>query len=96
METIKKEYETPKEITEVGIAIRDVLVATSVALKDGFQVGTDLPVILSSAFAGLVTAISGMQNIGEEAKGAPVMSTIGCLLPIAEGIEALIKSRKSE
>ena len=91
MDLVKLEMDVPKEIHEVGIAIRDILIATDNALKDGFQVGQDLPIILSAAFGSLVVAITGMQNIPTEFKELPVKASLALALPIADGIEALIR-----
>lgn len=95
MDVIKREYDFPKEITEVGDAIKSILEATALALKDGWQPGQDLPAILSAAFTGMVVAVGGIQNIPEEFKGQPLMASLGALIPIAQGIDSLIQSKKS-
>jgi len=90
METIKVELNCPKEITEVGLAIKQILDTTAIAIKDGFQPGSDIPIIMSSAFGALVTAIGGIQNLPEEFSYMPVMAALGVLIPVAEGIQSLI------
>lgn len=94
METKKFEFETPKEIAEIGEAIKNIMIATDIALKDGFQAGQDLPVIITACFANLVTAIGGIQNLPEEFRTNPTMSVMGLLIPIAEGVETVIKNHK--
>jgi len=94
METVKMEIESPKEITEVGIALGEMLKAMQIALKDGFQPGTDIPVIITSAIAHLGTAITGVQNIPDEFEVDPVMSVMGPLNPVALGIKEMLKLRK--
>ena len=84
METKKIELEVPKEITEVGEALGSILSAVGVALQDGFQPGTDIPVIITSAIAQLGTAISGAQEIPGEFTEAPVMAIMGALTPVAK------------
>jgi hypothetical protein len=81
---------TPKEVTEVGIALSSILKAVSLSLKDGFQPGQDIPAIVMSAIASLGNAIEGIENLPEEFKSSPVMATMGILAPVSEGVEALI------
>jgi len=95
MQTIETKLSTPKEVTEVGLALKQILEATAVALGDGFQPGNDIPVIMSSAFGSLVNAISGIQEIGAEVKESPLLSILGAIIPVAEGIEALLKVKKA-
>jgi len=94
MDYKKLEIETPKEITEVGEALEGILSATSKALEDGFQVSTDIPAIIVSAIANLSTAISGVQKIPGEVVGDPVMSVMGALVPVSQGIKSLISKVK--
>lgn len=92
METKKLEIEVPKEINEVGECIKAILIASATALKDGFQPGQDIPVILASAFGGLMTAIGDCQKIPEEFTTLPVGASLGILLPVAQGVEEMIKT----
>jgi hypothetical protein len=94
MEFKEIKLQTPKEITEVGECVRAILIATATALKDGWQPGQDIPVILASAFSGLMSAIEGCQNIPEEFSEAPVAATLGAIIPMSEGVEQMIKSLK--
>jgi hypothetical protein len=71
MEYIKKEVEVPKETSELADAIAEVAVATKKALADGFQLGQDVPAIVSSAIQNLLPAIQGFEKLDDEAKGAP-------------------------
>lgn len=94
METKKFEFETPKEIAEIGEAIKNILIATDAALKDGFQAGQDLPAIITVCFANLVSAIGGIQNLPEEFRTNPTMSVMGLLVPISQGVETVIKNHQ--
>jgi hypothetical protein len=94
MEKLKYSVEVPKEIHEVGLALGAILKATGNALKDGFQPGEDIPVIVMAAVANLGAAVSGLDKVGDEFKALPVEATTGLLLPILEGIAALINLKK--
>jgi len=54
MELKKLEVEVSKEAHELGEAIAKLVIATKEALKDGFQVGQDVPAVVMTAFASLV------------------------------------------
>ena len=94
MELKKIEIEVPKEINEVGECLKGIMIAAGNALKDGFQPGQDIPVILASAFAGLMTAIADCQKIPEEFTTLPVAASLGVLLPVSQGIEEMIRNLK--
>jgi len=90
-ELIKLETEGTKEVHEVGLALKEILAQTKAALADGWQPGTDLPQILMGCFASLSKAIEGVGEAGEEFKAYPVNASIGALIPVLEGIQALLK-----
>lgn len=94
MDLIKYDVESPKEILEVGIALGAILRATGEALKDGFQPGEDLPVIITSAIAHLGQAIQGVNEVGNEFKEMPVHASLGLINPIMVGVAELIKLKK--
>jgi len=68
-EILKKEIECTKEALEMGEGISSFIKATRLALSDGWQVGTDLPVVLSSALMTLIPAIEGMEKLKSEFEG---------------------------
>ena len=45
MDLIKKEIELPKETSELADGAANLVVAVAAALKDGFDLGQDLPTI---------------------------------------------------
>jgi hypothetical protein len=91
METVQKTYSFPKEIHEIGEAVKSILESSTLALKDGWQPGQDIPVIMTTAFASLMSAVEGIQKVPSEISEAPILSFVGSLLPIAEGIQTLMK-----
>lgn len=72
METKKYEVEGPKEAVELAEAFEKFGKAMHTALKDGWQVGQDLPVILSSAMADLAPGFQGLDQLKAEGKADPV------------------------
>lgn len=70
MALIKVEVEVSKETYELGQGLAKIVEAVMIAAKDGFQVGQDLPAVAMTAFAQM-TAINGIDKIGEEMKNDP-------------------------
>lgn len=66
MALLKKEVEVSKESDEMAQAVVALVKAFKDALADGWQMGTDLPVVLASAMAVLPAAVDGMDKLGEE------------------------------
>jgi hypothetical protein len=82
-----------KETNEIGLALKDIVVATSKALEDGFQPGQDLPTILLTAVTKLSVAIEGYEKVPAEFKEETVKALMGALIPISEGIESLLHKK---
>jgi len=72
MEKTKYEIDLPKESLELAQGIEKFVKSLHLALSDGFQVGQDLPIIVSSAIADMIPALAGSEKIGEELKADPV------------------------
>ena len=53
METKKLEVEVPKETHELADGVADIAVAALKATEDGWQSGTDLPVMVTTAVSEL-------------------------------------------
>lgn len=69
MEKVKVELEVAKETYELGVGVRKFVGVLRQALKDGFQPGQDLPVVLVSAVADLVPSVQGVEKVGGEVVG---------------------------
>lgn len=91
MESKKVEVEVCKEIHEIAEALAKIAVATKAALKDGFQAGQDLPVIVTEAFVQLPKAIEGLDKLDDEAKAQPGKFAMGLVLPLAAAVEEILK-----
>ncbi len=68
MEKVMVQTEVAKEVYELGVGLDKMVGAVQHALKDGWQPGQDIPVLLTSAMTDLVPAIQGAEKIAEEAK----------------------------
>ena len=68
MEKVKGEGEVSKEAHELVEALVHVLETAVVALKDGFQPGTDLTLIFGGSLASLMTGINGVEQLPAEMK----------------------------
>lgn len=65
---IKVEVQVSKESYEFGIGIAKTVGAIYSALKDGWQPGQDLPVVMQALLADLVPSIQGIEKIADENK----------------------------
>ena len=68
METKQVTVTVAKETHELGQGLVKFAAALKQALADGFQAGSDVPVILSSAMMDLIPAVNGFELISEESK----------------------------
>lgn len=87
METIKVEIELPKEAYELAKGLGAFGAAVKAALADGWQIGQDMPVIITAAVANVVPALEGASAVTDEAKLDPV----GFGQALAEGLKPIFK-----
>lgn len=66
MEKVKVELECSKETYELGKGLADFIGAVKAALADGWQLGTDIPVVISAALSTLVPAVDGVTKVKDE------------------------------
>lgn len=94
METKELKVICPKEITEVGECLGEILRVAGQQLKDGWQTSSDVPPILAAAFSKLLVAIEGVQNIVTEFKTDPFSAELGLQIPVQLGAKDLFESLK--
>lgn len=90
MEIVKIEFEAPKEIHEIGLAI-GVLLESIANHKEGGISASEIPAIISESLMGLIAALNGAGNVPSEFKEAPVEAIMGSLIPVAKGVQKLLK-----
>lgn len=79
-EYLQVQVKVPKETYELEQGLVKFTAACKKALADGFQVGEDVPALISAALADLLPAIAGMGQLADEAKGdLPAMINVGGL-----------------
>jgi len=66
--TIDVNLKVSKEAYELGMGIAKTITAIQSALKDGWQPGQDLPVLMQALMADLVPAIQGIEKLADESK----------------------------
>lgn len=66
MEMIEKTVKVPKEISEIAEGAANIVRDSYEALRDGFQIGMDLPVILTSTVSNLPSMVGGLDKLKEE------------------------------
>lgn len=96
MEMKEIKVSVPKEITEVGECLGDMLRTIGQQLKDGWKSSEDLPPILANSFSGLIKAIEGVQNIPEEFKTEPFLAELGLQIPVQLGAKDMMISLKKD
>lgn len=68
MEKVKIEVEVSKEAAELVDALVKVVETASIALKDGFQPGTDITLIFGGSLSALMKGIDGVDKLPAELK----------------------------
>lgn len=89
MEKVNISLEVPKELKEVSDALLKIVVECKKALADGFQLGQDVPVVISQCAGPVLVALEGVGKISEEISGdrkAALQSIILGLLDVADEI----------
>ena len=87
MEVVKVEIEMPKEAYELAVGLGKFGKAVKMALADGWQMGNDIPVVMTSALADLLPALQGADKIADEANLDPV----GVGAAVLEGLKPVFK-----
>ncbi len=93
MANIKVEVEVSKEGYELGQGAVNLLGAIKEVTSDGFQVGQDLPHLVTVAF-GQMAAIEGIEKVKDEFKNDPAAFLKGVAMSLADGY-AVLKGKKA-
>ena len=96
MAKAKIEVEVAKECHELATGVCEIVKAVKVALADGWQIGTDLPVIVMATVAHLAPAVQGIDKMGEEWKEDPAAMIKGLSLPMADILTEILKKDAPE
>lgn len=94
IEKVKIEDEATKASYALGCGVEGVVSAINLALADGWQIGTDLPVIVVGSIQALAPAVAEVKNLSEEAHGEPEAFTTGLLLPIKRAVFKIVAMTK--
>lgn len=90
MAKVKIELEVAKEAHELAQGLVEMVKAVKEAMKDGFQVGQDVPVIVSAAVQKLPAAIDGLDKLPEELKDAGSFAK-AMVVAAADLVEVFVK-----
>lgn len=79
MQKVIVEVELPKEVHELSEGVAKFVGALRVALADGFQLGDDLPALVTAALSDLVPAVEGLDQVDDEFREDPsgVIKAVG-------------------
>ena len=90
MSTVEVKVQVGKEVYELGQGVAGFVTAVSQALKDGWQIGQDIPVVMSAALTQLVPALQGVEQIPAEYATSHKAVVFGALLPLSDAIEKMV------
>lgn len=96
MELVKIETEGTKEVHEIGLAFKKVMMSYKQAVTDGWQAGQDIPAILMASYQDLAKAFENAEQSGAEFDKAPIKAAMGALIPFAEGLEVLMEKKEDD
>ena len=66
MATVKVTVECSKETLEGGLGVAAFVGHVKAAIADGWQLGTDVPAVVSAALTDLIPAIAGIEKAKDE------------------------------
>lgn len=84
----QKTIEVPEAVDAFGEKLKNFCLALDKAIEDGWQMGQDLPVLMSAAITELVPAISQVKAAGEDLKAYPYESGKCLALHLADVVKA--------
>jgi len=82
-----------KEAYELALGLKKFVVSIKQSLSDGWQPGSDLPVLLQAVILDLVPAINGIDKIPEEEKENLEAFVTAFLLPVKSLAFELLKKQ---
>lgn len=94
MEYREIKVEVPKEASELGEALGEILKVISQSLVDGWDAAEDVPTIVTTTLMQLVKAVEGFNKLPEEFKDDPVLASLAVLNPALIGVKEMIKLKK--
>lgn len=80
-----------KETVEAGLGLAAFIGHMKAALADGWQIGQDLPAVITAALGDLVPALQGAEKIKDEVLEDKVAFANACTVTGSAVVGALIK-----
>lgn len=88
------QVDVTKEAYELGLGLKRFVVALKGALKDGWQPGKDIPVVLNAAMTDLMPAVEGLEKLEDEIKADKAAFVSALALPAMALILELLPEEK--
>jgi hypothetical protein len=85
----KVQVDVSKEAYELGQGVAKFVGALAKALKDGWQVGSDLPVVVAATLGDLVPALQGVEKLPAEAMAETGPFATALFLGVADCVKAV-------
>ncbi len=91
MSNVSIKTNVSKETYELVIGLAGFVGEIKSCLADGWQPGTDIPIVMSAAISNLVTAVQGLELIKIEAKEDPAAFSRALSIGLSSMFENLSK-----
>jgi hypothetical protein len=90
MSKVSVSVEVSKEMHELVKGLANIVRAAKLSLKDGFQPGQDLPLVLVAAVSELPVMVAGLDQLPSEAKSETAAFIQAAVLGAGELVEAAL------
>lgn len=94
-ELVDVQLKGTKELHEVGLALKGLMLGVRGALDDGKVDLAEVVTIVTGSVGDLTKAVQGLDLADDELRDAPGAAVMGVLAPVAEGLETLLKKADS-
>lgn len=93
MAKIRLETDVSKETYELGVALTNMMKGIKEALDDGWQMGEDLPKIITVIVSNLAQAVEGVKYAPSEFKEDPEATVLALALSLSK-VLSILKEEK--
>jgi hypothetical protein len=92
VQLVPETIQSAKEIVDIRVAIRNLVVNAKKALADGFQAGQDIPVVVMGSMADLLEALKGADQVDDAFK-EELAASLNALAPLPGELVELLKKK---
>ena len=93
MNKVNLSTEVPKEIHELMVAVAKLMSEARKATADGFQLGQDLPLIVTASMGDVMAGVAGVEKLGDEWKEDPAAFIKAVLINAADIVAPFLEKK---